>query len=209
MKIISLTVLQILVNACIALAQTDTTLPVNSFQLIPALSLNSTDYVSGFAIAIEYNHYFRKKLSWSVGLTSTVHDGSIPVQYYPPTLVGPSVAKAGRAYYTTSGLQTNFSLGYGILRTPHHNLQVQLGPMIRFQTSSNPDREGLNLSPYVYFEKLQNYRTLSYGGILQLSYSYTFQNNLYVLAQAGLHYDSNDDGFNMFGLGIGKRFRKL
>ncbi len=214
MKKISLTFLSIFMHVSVLLAQSETLLPANSFQLFTAFSFNGTDNVGGFSISTEYIHYYHKKFNWAVGLTSTVHDGSIPVQYYSSGTPFYPVYKPGTVYYTTAGVQTNFSLGYSIVRSSRHNLRLQLGPMARYQTSSNPERgfvvtTNSPISQREYFETQKNYRTLSFGGIGQISYSYTFGNNMFMVAQGCLQYDSNDDAFNMIGFGIGKRFAKL
>lgn len=205
MKKNSLLVLFVLFIYNTSNGQTENEMSNNSLQLSLAFSMDGTDNVGGFSISTEYTHFHRRKFSWSVGLTTTIHDGSVPVEYYTSN----GVIEEGTVYYTTSGIQSSFAFGYSIIRTKQHNLHAQIGPLVRFQTSSNPEREGLALSPYVYFETLKNYQTLSFGGIGGISYSYTFQNNIFILLQGSLQIDSNNDAFNMVGIGVGKRFSRV
>ena len=198
------------IHLTISFGQSESLLPKSSLQITPSFSMDGTDDVPGFSFSGEYMHYFAKKLNWTIGFATTIHDGSTAVDYFDLigfTSNGEFIGefKPGTVYYTTAGFQFNFLLGYSIIRNLKHNLIVQLGPLGRYQTSSNPEREGILLTPTVYFERLKNYRTLSFGGIGQLSYSYTFTNNYYVLLTASLQIDSNDDAFNMFGIGVGKR----
>ena len=187
-----------------AFCQTTEELPQNSIHLAAGLSEHGTDFVNGFAMTVEYNHYFRKKLSWSGGVGSTLHDGSTGVYF-----LNNNVERNGSVRFTTGGVQTWLRLGYSFILTSHHNLQIELGPLFRYQTTSNPEIIGLLLNPDIYFTAPLRARSYSLGGIGSISYAYTFKNNIFLRLQACLQYDTNEDALNMFGLGIGKRFRKL
>ena len=185
-------------------SQSPEELPQNSIHLAAGLSEHGTDFVNGFAMTVEYHHYFRERLSWSGGVGFTLHDGSTRVIF-----VDNNVARNGAVRFTTGAVQTWFRLGYSFIRTSRHNLQVELGPLLRYQSTSNPEIIGLLLNPDIYFTAPLPARSLAFGGIGSISYSYTFQNNFFLRLQACLQYDTNQDALNMFGLGIGKRFTKF
>ena len=204
MKKISLSILLIFLILVVQ-AQDSKELPPNSIQLFSAYSKHGTDNVDGFAMMIDYNHHFSKRFSWEASIGTTLHDGTKEVSYWDSS--GNLVY--GPVNFTTSGVQTGLLFGFDVVRTSRHSFQVCLGPLLRYQSTSNPDIVGLAIT-FPYNSRVDfPARTLSFGGIGTISYSYTFRNNLFVHLQACLQYDSNDDALNMFGVGVGKRFSKI
>lgn len=180
-------------------------LPRNSLHIFSGYSKSGTDNVGGFAFSVGASHFFSKRLSWSIGITTTFHDGMDSSEY----LTYSGLAK-GAVNFTTSGLQSEFEFGYSLVRNSKHCLQIGIGPIIRYQTSSYPGRAAYSL--YILSELYQNQppaRTLGFGGIGSVSYTYTFRSNLFLKVNARLQYDSTDDAFNMFGMAVGKRFSKF
>lgn len=181
--------------------QSTTELPKNSVQVFFGSSFHGTDNVLGVAISTEYSHYFHRKLSYTVFIGATVHDGQVAVIFWN----GSGEIIDGAVDFTTAGLQVGTTLGYSFYRTKRHHVQGSLGTLFRYQTTSNPDILGLYI-PYPYVGYDLSTRSYSVGGIAAFSYDFTFKNNVFIGFKGSLQYDSNDDALSIFSLGIGKRF---
>ncbi len=180
-------------------------LPQNSIQLFSGVSEHGTDMVSGFGIAAQYSHYFRNKISWTTGFTTTFHDGTYPISFFTNGNWVESMAQ-----FTTGGVQVGFQLGYDFLHTSKHIAQAKLGSFIRYQTSTNfVTSNPYYLTPSSYFERLGSKRTMEVGGLLSISYNYNFRNNYFLIIDGSIQVDFNYNSLNLIGIGIGKRFGKL
>lgn len=184
-----------------ALAQESNVFQKNSIQLVSGYSKSGTDNVGGFAFAAEYSHFFHKNLSWSVAATTSLHDGFSEVTYL--TFSG---LQEGSIYYSTGGFQTEFKLGYSFVKSSKHTFQGTLGPLLRYQTTSNPNRAERVYSITELFLNQPPTSTLSIGLIGSMSYTYMFDNNLFLRLLTSLQYDSNDDAFSLVGVGVGMNF---
>lgn len=177
-------------------------LPKNAVQLSIGMSGDGTDYVWGYAVFSEYNYYFRKRVSVMGHIGATVYDGRSRVSFWN------SIGQREYGYvdYTTAGLQAATSIGFSFYRDSKHNLQMGLGLVVRYQTTSNPAILGIGTTfPYDEFYGYEPV-SISLGGLGSISYDYTFKKNVFAIAKAALQYDNHDDAFNFFGIGIGRRF---
>lgn len=192
-------------NFNVVLAQETEEQPGNALLFSGGYSYASTDLVGGVMIMAEYSHYLGKRWFLAFGGGTTLHDGKIETSLVDDNLN----VTYGDVSFITTGLQGWAQAGIAMIRNRHHDLQVKVGPMVRYQISNNVDRLGRAASlPGLVWSDDMPERTFSIGGIGSISYSYTFNNLVFINLQAGLHYDSNDDGYHFALLGIGKRFGK-
>jgi len=186
-----------------ALAQSGDSLR-HSMQVWLGTSYHNTDLVWGGIMGAEYSCYFNRRFSYSVFVAATVHDGIDSVnQWYQDEVI------KGAVNFTTAAFQVGGLAGYSFIRSARHHFQISLGPLVRYQTTSNPDILGLETTfPYNNTFKQNDYpaHSLSIGGVGGFSYEYTFKNNVLLGVKAMLQYDSNDDGLHDIFFFIGKRF---
>jgi len=113
-------------------ASSQNTIPRKHIQLTAGTSFNGTGDIRGFAFNTEYGQYFKKKLSWYIGIGGTIHDKVEPIFYTDQS--GNSVDGSVRA--TTAGFQITGLLSYSIFRNDEHNFFVRTGPLLRYQSTS-------------------------------------------------------------------------
>ncbi len=164
----------------------------------------------GIVFNTSYSKKFKKNLSWIVGIGGSIHDGQQPLYY---TFRGNEVD--GSIRFTTAGFQLNGYLGYDLLKAGKHQFQLRLGPLLRYQSSSNTDGFGIYYPaagsglpfPVVEFNNRTPQRTYTAGGSAQAGYNYTISKiNLSIGLDAGLQTDSNGDTITQLSLNMGKRF---
>lgn len=161
--------------------------------------------LKGAGFILQYNKEFKKRLFWSIGLGATLHDGSVPISYSNNGEV-----IDGSIRYTTGGLQSDFSIGYSLISATHSRLQLKLGSILRYQSSSYYDEYSIYFPivtglpfPVVEFKNTSPQRTFSIGGITDLSYKYVLQNNMLLGTGVGLQIDSNGDVLTNISLIVG------
>ncbi len=186
----------------VAFAQETEEQPGNALLFSGGYSYASTDLVGGVMIMAEYSHYLGTRLFLAYGAGTTLQDGKTETSGF----VNDNLTY-GNASFITTGLQGWAQAGVAMIRSRRHELQLKIGPMLRYQVSNNVRRLGTDSLLALWSEDMPE-RTFSIGGIGGISYSYTFNNQVIINLQAGLHYDSNDDGFHFAMLGVGKRFGK-
>jgi len=205
MKIIIL--LFLLISSYLAGAQTLS--PKRQIQLIAGKNFHGTGDMRGISFQIDYEEYFRKRISWIIGLGATIHDGSIPLFLDDP---GNSPID-GSVRYTTAGFQIGSQLGYTLIQINKHEFQIRMGALVRYQSSSYYDEvsiyypAGTGLpDPVIVFSNKTPQRTISLGGNAQIQYSYTLSNNISLGVLAGLQTDTNGDTLSQISLTVSKRF---
>lgn len=165
----------------------------NAFFVSAGKSFHGTGDLKGIAVDVMHEHNLNKRFSWSNSLTSTIHykiDRGF--NSLSPGL-SPQNDKLMR--FTTAGLQLNSHFNFAIINFPDNKIKLEVGPMLRFQSSSYPASFGYYQDPryfpdpfYVYNYN-ENYNTISPGYnvsviyITNVSYKYkagfkaTFQND--------------------------------
>lgn len=140
-------------------------------------------------------------------LSSTIHDGKFALFYeYPQGRI-----VDGSILYTNAGIQFTGSIGYSLLKKSRSQLEIQLGGMLRYQSSSFSDSvtilypafTGLDY-PVVLFDNQSKSRTLSPGMSSALTYNYNFYKKYLIGGGTNFQFDSNGDNiFNVkFSLGM-------
>ncbi|MEO6547944.1 MAG: hypothetical protein ABIN94_08080 [Ferruginibacter sp.] len=183
--------------------------PESKIQIVVGRGTHSTGDMTGLSFATEYEHYLKKRLSWSVALGGTIHDGFEPMLFKDQS--GGTIDNSIR--YTTAGLQIASHLGYDFVRTTHHEVQLRAGGLLRYQSSSYfdelqiiyPIATGLPM-PVNYFVNKTPQRTYAVGASCQLLYNYTFENRISIGFLGGFQIDSNGDNISQLSFTLGKRF---
>lgn len=184
-------------------------LPQKQIQVFAGKSFHGTGDMKGISFNSEYQQYFKKRLSWSLGLGGTIHDGSFPVFFNDPS----GNETDGSIRYTTAGVQVFSHVGYSILKTNEHMFQIRFGGLIRYQSSSYyddvtvlyPIATGLPV-PVNIFKNTTPQKTFAFGGSGQILYNYSLKNNITAGILAGIQTDTNGDAITQLSFIIGKKF---
>lgn len=192
-----------------AIAQNTRIIPNQSIQIDVGIGKHGTGDLSGFVINSEYKKYFRRKLSFSLGLGATINDGALPILY--SDLSGNLVDASYR--YNTAGLQLTSKLGLSFVRNTKNDFGLQIGVMLRYQSSSYYDEvtvlyppiTGLAV-PVVTIINESPQRTVAAGGIAQLYYHYAVKENIYIGSSIALQTDTNGDFIRQLTLTCGLKF---
>jgi hypothetical protein len=166
--------------------------------------------IPGIVFTTEYSKKIKKLLSYSIGLSGTIHDGEDRLFFNAPVngeLINGSIR------YVTSGVQIAGHLGYHFINTKRSDLQFKLGPLIRYQSSSlanvttviYPIVTGLPI-PVIYFGHYEPQKMLMVGGSMQLRYDYTINRKITLGIFGGFQIDSNEDNIAQVSLSVGRRF---
>ncbi|NDP23028.1 MAG: DUF481 domain-containing protein [Paludibacter sp.] len=174
-----------------------------SFQFDIGTSFNGSGDLGGFVVYSEYNKYFKKHFSYSVGLGATFHDNS--------SISNNSIDERS-LYITIAGLEVLGKIGYSFVKTNKHDLGVKLGVLIRYQSNSTdsyetdyPPYNGYNV-PIVIIVNNEPQRSLSLGGIAQLYYNYSINEKIFVGTSGSFQSDTNEDAISKLSLTFGMRF---
>ena len=191
-------------------AQDTTTLLNKSLQIEMGTGLHGSGDLAGLTLNTSYTHYFRKKVSYTVEVGTSIHYGSSALYYTDKS--GKNIDGSYR--FTTAGIQLAGKIGLSVFRNKKNDLGLRLGPLVRYQSSSIPDRistlfpaagTGFDVPiSFVSNESPQN--TLSIGGVFQLFYFYSISNKIYIGPSAGFQIDSNGDTITNISLACGMKF---
>ena len=191
-------------------AQDTTTLLNKSLQIEMGTGLHGSGDLAGLTLNTSYTHYFRKKVSYTVEVGTSIHYGSSALYYTDKS--GKNIDGSYR--FTTAGIQLAGKIGLSVFRNKKNDLGLRLGPLVRYQSSSVPDEittvfpaagTGFDVPiSFVSNESPQN--TLSIGGVFQLFYNYSISNKIYIGPSAGFQIDSNGDTITNISLACGMKF---
>jgi hypothetical protein len=191
-------------------AQTSTTKLPEYFQLATGISKHGTGDMSGYAIAIDYKRYLRQRTSISIGLATTIHDGVSLLLYTDPN----NNPVDGSFRYGSSGIQLSARAGYSFVRSKRHTLEIQIGALVRYQTSSTYDERSTFFPaltgypvPLSYLVHLEKQQIVSLGGIGAFQYQYHFASGDHIGFRSSLQTDTNGDVISMVSLLFGYRLR--
>lgn len=166
--------------------------------------------MNGYAIAIDYKRYLRPRTSLNIGLTTTIHDGAYPILYTDPN----NNPVDGSFRYGSSGIQLSARAGYSFLRSKRHTMDLQIGGLLRYQTSSYYDTLTILFEPLTgfpiplaYLAHIDNQRTVSLGGIGVFQYQYHFTSGDHIGLRGSIQTDTNGDVISMASLVFGYRLR--
>ena len=191
-------------------AQDTTALLNKSIQVDMGTGLHGSGDLAGLTLNTSYTHYFRKKVSYTVEIGTSIHYGSSTL-YYTDNF-GKNID--GSIRFTTAGIQLAGKIGLSVFRNKKNDLGLRLGPLVRYQSSSTPDdintvfpAAGTGFDVPITFignESPQN--TLSIGGTFQLFYNYSISNKIYIGPSAGFQIDTNGDTISNISLACGVKF---
>ena len=178
-------------------------LPRESISIDFGYSKHGTGDMPGFLLNTEYRNYFKKRLFYAIGLGASWHDGLAEALFF--------TAPSGRLTDAsirnlTAGFQLSAKAGLDFLQADRHSLALMLGPLLRYQSTTVPDiiltlyppYNGLSfpVSSLAHYEKQ---RTVSLGGVVQLSYRYAFSAKIAGGINSGFQTDTNGDAILQLG----------
>jgi hypothetical protein len=192
---------------CILKAQSD--LPKKKINLSIGRSIHGSGDIRGVLFSTEYSKQVRRKLSYTMALSGSIHNGEWPLFFYAPN----GEYTDGSIRYTTAGMQFSMHYGFNFIKASKHELIYRMGGVLRYQSSSYydaaevlyPALTGLRV-PVIVFNHSTPQNTIAVGGSAQLLYNYTLKNNITLGSLAGFQIDSNGDVISQISLTIGKRF---
>ena len=193
-----------------AIAQNNINLPGQSLSISAGSTKAGTGDVTGIQIGVEYEKFFRKRLSWSADLVTTIHNQEDPIFYIDE--VGQKHDMSLR--FTTAGIQIGGKVSYYFVRSSQWAAGLRVGTFIRRQSSSLPDISTTIYPiltgqpfPLTAFENNTPQTTYSVGGTLNFFANYTIKQKVYIGAGTGLQLDTNGDTFfPQLLFTVGRRF---
>ena len=172
-------------------------------------SIHFTGDVPGIAFNSEYSKAFKKRLSLSIGIGGTIHNGSFPNFYTDPN--GNPVD--GSIRNTTAGFQINGHVGYSPLTIKKHEFLLRLGTVLRYQASSLYDQAGIYYPiitglpiPVIDIINYEPQKIYTIGASGQIMYSYSITQKIIIGALAGYQFDTNGDNISQLSIFAGIRF---
>ncbi|MCY7352575.1 MAG: hypothetical protein LH606_18285 [Cytophagaceae bacterium] len=180
-----------------------------SVSIHAGMAKHGTGDLSGFLVNVEYQKRFKKKVFWYLAFGSTLHDGYFPLYY--KELNGDPID--GSIRHTTGGVQLTGGVGLNFVKTRRHELGIQAGTLVRYQSSSYFDDLAIyhpivTTFPYpaIVFRNRTPQRTLAVGGMGRLFYNFSLTNHFFIGLNAGLQGDTNGDVITQFLLTAGRKF---
>ena len=191
-------------------AQNVSDIPDKSIRFHIGSARLGTGNIRGIVQSIEFEKYFRRKLSWSAEIGSSVHSSS-----FPEFAIMPDGEKIYISYrYTVAGLQLSGKGGYSFIRTNKSNFGLKIGALLRYQSSSlsnevttlYPAGSGLQY-PVLIVINTEPQNTYAFGGSFQIFYNYAIKQKILLGLNTGFQADTNGDTmFPQLCLTIGYRF---
>lgn len=191
-------------------AQDTAALLNKSIQVDAGTGMHGSGDLAGLSLNTSYTHYFRKKVSYTIEIGTSIHYGSSALYFTDNS--GKNVD--GSVRFTTAGIQLAGKIGLSVFRNKKNDLGLRLGPLVRYQSSSTPDSisirfpaagTGFNV-PVTIIGNENPQNTLALGGALQLFYNYSISNKIYIGPSAGFQIDSNGDTISNLSLACGVKF---
>lgn len=191
-------------------AQDTVALLNKSIQVDMGTGLHGSGDLAGLTLNTSYTHYFRKIVSYTVEIGTSIHYGSSTL-YYTDNF-GKNID--GSIRFTTAGIQLAGKIGLSIFRNKKNDLGLRLGPLVRYQSSSIPDSittlfpaagTGFDV-PITFISNENPQNTLALGGAFQLFYNYSISNKIYIGPSAGFQIDTNGDTISNISLACGVKF---
>lgn len=178
-----------------------------TIELQLGVSLHGSGDMTGFSCNTEYRRYVKQRIFLAVGLGATWNDKQYSIYYTDPT----GRAVDGSLRDAIAGFQLAGKAGWDFLQRDQHSLGIMIGPLLRYQTSTVADyREiifpasGIGFPvPVTYYVHLDPQRTLTVGGIVQVSYRHKLGQRIFSGVVAGFQTDSNGDALPQLCVSVG------
>jgi hypothetical protein len=175
-------------------------------------STHGTGDLRGVSVNVEYKSQFKRRIAYSIGLTTTIHDGQDEIFNITPN----GTVLDGSIRYNASGIQLNPTLWYDIIKLKTTNFGIAVGILGRYQSSNFPDQMVTYFPivtsvpfPLTAFNHTTPQRTFTVGGLANLYLSQKIQDKVEVGARAGVQTDSRGDLISQLGIFINYRIPKL
>lgn len=188
------------------IAQNNLTLPQRVLSLTAGSTVAGSGDTPGLQIGVEYEKFFKRRLSWSVDMVNTIHNDENHMLFSDET--GPH---GFSSHGTTAGIQIGGKASYYFARTSEWAAGVRLGTMVRRQSTSLSWRQ---TSGQPYNSPIAQYSsdetpatTYALGGTLNLFGNYTINKKILIGVSTGFQIDTNGDTFfRQLLFTVGRRF---
>lgn len=135
-------------------------------------SFHGTGDLKGIAVDVMHEHNLNNRFSWSNSLTTTIH---YKINRGPNNNSSQPFLQDNLLRFTTAGIQLNSHIDLTLINISNNKINLEVGPMLRFQSSSYPSSFGSHQEtnfPYLYYDVnyKENYNTISPGYNVSLSY---------------------------------------
>jgi hypothetical protein len=187
----------------------------HALQLSAGRSFHGTGDLPGLSLDVAYDHSFLKRLDLTTGLTTTIHSGKDRSPEF--TFILPDqttqtfkTPDRGMLRYTTAGVQLTSVLNYNFIARPRHKLRIGGGPVLRYESSSQPVGWGYTFNPNenelpVYtFGEFGNLHQLSVGYNLGFSYLFKISSRYQTGVRAWFQSDTNGSTITHLSLVFGR-----
>jgi hypothetical protein len=184
------------------------TIPVHSFLYYSAgRAFTGSGDLSGLYMSTGYSKDFKH---WNVSGEIAVNhfSGEQPLYYNNPLNANEVID--GSIRYNTFGIQANFVGSYRIISRQKHSMNIGLGPILRYQSTSIPDVYDIlypaitNLSiPVIYYQNYESQNSYEVGGMIKLGYHYYLSKKINLGASFSFQTDTNEDNISATCLSIG------
>lgn len=185
-------------------------LPGKAIQVVGGYSRHGSGDFDGIVFGTEYIQYLSKKFSLNYNIKGTINDGKELI-IVNNTVTGTRTDASIR--FTTAGVQLGVNGGFSIIRSPKHEFMISLGGFGRYQSASNGS-DGYSIyfpagtgqpTVLIGYDNRTPQKTISFGGILQFHYNYTFNDKIYIGFLPGFQTDTNGDAIPQVSLTVGRR----
>lgn len=187
--------------------QKNTRLP-KELQLSAGRCFHGSGDIQGFIFSTGYLKHFKKRLSWSIDLAGTIHDGKSPLFFTGSN--GQEID--GSVRYTVAGVQLAAHLAYSFFQRGDHEIQGKAGIVFRYQSSSLPDDYTILYPgatgfpfPVIIFNHTGPQRTFAPGAGVQMQYKFFIRPRVAIGLLAGFQADTAGDNLSQLCLTAGFR----
>jgi hypothetical protein len=203
--------LTLIVLSCSSLVIAQDRLPGNAIQVVGGYSRHGSGDYKGIVFGTEYIKYYAKRFSLNYNIRSTINSGK---DEFIVTNNATGTRTDASFRYTTAGVQLGASAQYSFIRSSKHEVLISLGAFGRYQSASHGS-DGYSIyypqatgepTILIGFDNRTPQETFAVGGLLQLNYSYTFNNKIFIGLTPGFQTDTNGDAIVQAALTIGRRF---
>lgn len=179
-----------------------------TLQLDIGIGNHGTGDMKGYNINVEYKKDLPKQISYTIGLTTTIHNGEKPIFYNDAN--NQMVDASYR--YNTSGVQIACKVGLRFLKSKNTDIGARIGSLFRYQSSTYYDDlnvlfpiiTGLPFPVTTVINKTSQ-ETLSIGAIGQLYFSQFISKRHFLGLNANFQLDSKGDTITQLQLTVGIR----
>ncbi|HEV8273058.1 MAG TPA: hypothetical protein VGQ04_17215 [Chitinophagaceae bacterium] len=183
----------------------------NSIQLSGGKSWHGTGDLNGIIVDVSYKHHLKKRIDLTSGIATTIHYGK---DKGFNSLFPDSSPEERLINFTTAGVQLNSILNYSLIYSRDNQFKAGAGLVLRFQSSSRPDRYAYYQDPSIFpepfyvFYNTEKQNIFAAGYTFGLSFLTKISSNYEIGLKAFFQNDTNADAITYISLIIGRNLRR-